>query len=118
MKAKKITYWISTVLISAMMAAVAIAYLTKQPKMMAAFASLGYPPYFPQILGIAKLFGAIALLVPGFRILKEWAYAGFVITFVSAFISHLEVGQNREAIAPVVALLLLAISYWTRPPNR
>jgi hypothetical protein len=113
MKAKKVIYWGSTFLIAVMMAAVAVAYLVHQPKMMAAFSSLGYPDYFPNILGIAKLLGAVALLTPRFPTLKEWAYAGFTFTFVGAFISHLAMGQDREAVAPVIALLLLATSYFT-----
>jgi len=101
-----------------MMAAVGVAYLSHNPKMMAAFDSLGYPKYFSNILGVAKLLGAIALLVPGFPTLKEWAYAGFTFTFVGAFISHLEMNQNQEAVPPVVALLLLAASYFTLESRR
>jgi hypothetical protein len=118
MKTKKITYWISTILISIFMAAVAIAYLTGQPQMNSAFLSLGYPPYFQNILGVAKLLGVIALLVPGASLLKEWAYAGFTFTFIGAFISHLMVNQNQQAIMPVIALIILAISYFTRPASR
>ena len=115
---KKILYWISTLLISAFMLFVAFSYLTHQPKMMAAFTSLGYPGYFPNILGIFKILGVIALLVPGFLRLKEWAYAGFTFTFIGAFISHLAVGQNHEALMPLVALGLLAVSYFTSPLSR
>ena len=118
MKTKLVIYWISTLLISALMAFAAYAYLSHQPKVMNAFSSLGYPGYFPTMLGIAKIFGVIALLVPGFPVLKEWAYAGFTFTFIAAFISHLTMGQNQQAIAPVVAFILLAISYGTRPAMR
>jgi hypothetical protein len=62
--------------------------------------------------------GVIALLVPGFALLKEWAYAGFTFTFIGAFISHLTMNQNQEALMPVVALALLAISYFLRPASR
>jgi hypothetical protein len=115
---KTILYWVSTLMLSAFMLFVAFAYLTHQPKMMAAFTSLGYPSYFPDILGVAKILGVIALLVPGFPRLKEWAYAGFTFTFIGAFISHLAVGQNQEALMPLVALGLLAISYFTSPASR
>jgi hypothetical protein len=60
----------------------------------------------------------IALLVPGFLILKEWAYAGFTFTFIGAFISHLAMNQNQEAIMPVIAFVVLAISYFMRPASR
>jgi hypothetical protein len=115
---KKIIYWISTVLISVFMLFVAVAYLDHQPKMMAAFASLGYPSYFPNLLGIFKILGVIALLSPGFPILKEWAYAGFTFTFIGAFVSHLAVNQNQEAMMPLITLILLAASYFTRPATR
>jgi hypothetical protein len=118
MKTKQVIYWISTILVCAMMAMVAFAYLTNQPKMAEAFSSLGYPPYFQDILGVAKLLGVIALLAPGFALLKEWAYAGFTFTFIGAFISHLAVGQNQEALMPVIALVLLGLSYSLRPANR
>jgi hypothetical protein len=118
MNAKKIIYWVSTVLTCGMMTAVAVAYLVREPKMIAGFESLGYPAYFPDILGVAKLLGVVALLIPGFKVLKEWAYAGFVFTFTGALISHLAMGQNHEAMLPVISLVLLAISYWTRPANR
>jgi uncharacterized membrane protein YphA (DoxX/SURF4 family) len=118
MNAKKIIYWISTLLICAMMAAVGVAYLMHVPKMDAAFASLGYPLYFQNMLGVAKLLGVIALLAPGFPLLKEWAYAGFTFTFIAAFISHLVAHQNQEAVGPVIALLLLIASYCLRPASR
>jgi len=115
---KNFFYWTSTVLISAFMAFVASAYLSHQPKMMMAFSSLGYPSYFPKILGIFKILGAVALLVPRFPRLNEWAYAGFTFTFIGAFVSHLAMGQNQEALMPLITLIVLATSYFTRPFSR
>ncbi len=118
MNAKAFVYWIATILICAMMAFSAFAYLTHAPKMMAGFASLGYPEYFPIILGVFKVLGVLALLAPRFALLKEWAYAGFTFTFIGACASHLAVGQHKEAVAPVIAFVLLAISYVLRPATR
>ena len=118
MKAKIVTYWIATILISAFMAFVAFSYLSHEPKMMSAFASLGYPTYFPMILGIAKILGALALLVPGFPRLKEWAYAGFTFTFIGAIWSHLAADQNKEALMPLASLVVLTISCLCRPAER
>jgi hypothetical protein len=115
---KRIIYWITTLLVSAMMGFSAFAYLTHQPMMTRGFADLGYPPYFQNILGVAKVLGVLVLLSPGLKRLKEWAYAGFVITFISAFVSHMEMGEQPKAAAPVVALVVLLISYFTRPPGR
>jgi hypothetical protein len=118
MNAKIITYWICTALVCVMMTLAAVMYLTHNPHVMESFATLGYPAYFPNILGIAKLLGVVALLVPRFALLKEWAYAGFTITFVSAFISHVVSNDAGHAAPSVVALVLLAISYFLRPPSR
>jgi len=88
-------------------------YLTSE-QMSAAFHHLGYPDYFRIELAIAKLLGAAALLLPIPARIKEWAYAGFGITFVSAFIAHTSSGDPMAAAAaPVIALLVLAGSYVT-----
>lgn len=118
MKAKHVTYWIATVLMCAFMAFISYAYLSHDPKMMSGFASLGYPSYFPMILGIAKILGIVALLVPGLPHLKEWAYAGFTFTFIGAIFSHLSSHQGQAALLPLISLLVLAISYATRPADR
>lgn len=118
MSGKTVAYWIVTLLFSAFMAYNAFAYLSRDPKMAAAMASLGYPSYFPIILGIAKILGVIAILVPGAPRTKEWAYAGFTFTMIGAFFSHLASGQQREAAVPLLAMLVMAISYLLRPPMR
>jgi hypothetical protein len=118
MNAKHVTYWIATVLVSAFMAFVSFAYFRHDPKMMSAFSTLGYPSYFPMILGFAKVLGIVALLVPGLPHLKEWAYAGFTFTFIGAIFSHVESGQQPAALLPLISLVVLAISYVTRPADR
>jgi len=96
----------------------AYAYLSREPRMSAAMSSLGYPSYFPMILGIAKVLGVIAILVPGAPRTKEWAYAGFTFTMLGAFFSHIASGQRHEAAMPMVMLVVMAISYLLRPPLR
>jgi hypothetical protein len=118
MRAKTAAYWVATLLFSLLMAYDAYAFLSHDPKMSAAMASLGYPPYFPLILGVAKLLGVIAILVPEAPRTKEWAYAGFTFTLLGAFFSHLASGQQRQAVMPLLALVLMAISYLLRPPMR
>jgi DoxX-like family len=107
-----IVYWLSTGLLSLMMLYSVYAYLTS-PAMVDAFHHLGFPDYFRKELAIAKGLGVIALLLPGGGRLKEWAYAGFSISFVSAVIAHLSSGDGAEAAAPVVALVLLSASLST-----
>lgn len=118
MKAKIVTYWIATLLLSAFMAFAAFSYLSQDPKMTSGFASLGYPSYFPIILGVAKILGVIALLVPGLPRMKEWAYAGFTFTFLGAIWSHVAMNQYSAALMPAMSLVVLAISCAYRPADR
>ena len=111
MKAMKIMYWISTGLLSVMMLFSAYAYIT-QPQMAQGFAHLGFPGYFRIELAIAKVIGIAVLLLPVNARIKEWAYAGFGITFISAFIAHSASGDPVSMrIMPVIALALLSVSY-------
>jgi len=112
MKTNKIIYWISTAFLSLFMLFSAYSYLTN-PDMKAAFVHLGFPSYFRVELAIAKILGSLALLVPMVpALLKQFAYAGFTITFVSAFVAHTSSGDPMSvAIMPVIALAILAVSY-------
>jgi uncharacterized membrane protein YphA (DoxX/SURF4 family) len=112
MKATKITYWVTTVIVSIMMFYSAYAYLT-QDAMVQAFHHLGYPDYFRVELAIGKVLGAILLIVPVSAKIKEWVYAGFVITFVSAFIAHTASGDPvNYRVMPVIFLVLMLVSYF------
>jgi hypothetical protein len=116
--ARKVAYWVSTGLVAAMSLFAAFAYLSGNPQAVQGFAHVGYPQQLRIILGIAKPLGAIALIVPGMVKLKEWAYAGFTFAWISAFIAHYLAKDGAIAFAPLVNLLILAISYLTRPANR
>jgi len=116
--ARTITYWVTTGLIAALSLFAAFSYLTASPQAVEGFTKVGYPQQLRVILGIAKLLGAIALLVPGFPRLKEWAYAGFTFAWISAVIAHYLAKEGPKAVAPVILLVLLVISYATRPANR
>ena len=115
---RKVAYWASTGIISALMCFAAFSYLSGDPKAVQGFALAGYPQQLRIILGIAKPLGVIALLVPGFIKLKEWAYAGFTFAWICAVVAHYSMGQKAEAIFPIVLLVLLFVSYTTRPANR
>jgi hypothetical protein len=120
MKAR-LGYLVSTGLFSAMMLASALAYLTGSAQMVQAFRHLGYPDYFRLMLGMAKIVGILALVVPQVpRLIREWAYAGFVITMVAAFISHAASGDPLARLAmPLAALGLVTISraLWRPAPR-
>src|SRR6266480_6710024 len=109
--ARKLAYWASTGLVAAMSLFAGFAYLSGSPQAVQGFAHVGYPQQLRIILGIAKPLGVIALLVPGFLKLKEWAYAGFTFAWICAFVAHYSAGQKFEAITPLVLLVLLGVSY-------
>ena len=116
--ARKIIYWTTTGVIALLSLFAAFTYLSASPEAVRGFTQVGYPQQLRIILGIAKLLGAITLLVPGFARLKEWAYAGFTFAWISAFVAHYLAKDGPRAFMPVVLLPLLCVSYLTRPSNR
>jgi uncharacterized membrane protein YphA (DoxX/SURF4 family) len=116
--ARKIIYWASTGLLAAMAAFAAFTYLSGNPQIAQSFTHVGYPQQLRIILGIAKLLGAITLVVPGFPRLKEWAYAGFTFAWISAHIAHHLAKDGAEQYIPLVLLAILIISYVTRSASR
>ncbi|SRR5690554_2091349 len=110
MKTLNITYYISTGLISLAMAFSTFAYLSN-PDLKVAFQHLGFPDYFRIELAIAKGLAAIALWVP-VRLVREVAYIGLSISFVSAFIAHLVMGDSMvHTVYPLIVLVILCVSY-------
>src|SRR5262245_16050818 len=111
-KAKTIVYWIATALFCLQMSFTAYAQLCL-PQVAEAFTHLGFPAYFRVELSWAKVLGVMLLLAPVPARLKEWAYAGFAITLVSALIAHLSVGDGPEAWGWAAATgLLWGLSYF------
>jgi VIT1/CCC1 family predicted Fe2+/Mn2+ transporter len=115
--ARKIVYWGSTA-IACLALLASLSYLTGSEQVVAGFAKAGYPQYLRIILGIAKPVAAIVILLPGFALLKEWAYAGVTFALVMATISAYVSEGPMKWILPLILLALVAISYFTRPPNR
>ena len=112
MKKNKIIFWISTGILGAMMLFTAYGYLTSE-EMKGAFVHLGFPGYFRIELAIAKIIGALVLLIPAVhKEIKDMAYVGFAITFISAFIAHTSSGDPLSvAIMPVIFLGILIVSF-------
>jgi hypothetical protein len=103
---------VATGLIVAVMSLSGVANLVRPERVTVMLHHLGYPEYFPAILGTAKLLGVVAFALPGTRRLKEWAYAGFTFDLLAALVSHLAVHDGIADTAGVLALLLvLAVSY-------
>jgi len=112
MKKISITYYVATGLLSLAMAFSTFAYLAN-PAIKAGFQHLGFPDYFRIELGIAKGLAAIALWLP-FRLAKEVAYIGLSISFVSAFIAHVAVGDPTSVfVTPLIVFTVLVVSYVT-----
>ncbi|UPT69057.1 MAG: DoxX family protein [Sphingobacteriales bacterium JAD_PAG50586_3] len=92
MKATKITYWVSTVLFAGFMAFTAIPNILGNADSVGLFTSLGFPLYMQGFIGMAKLLGSIALLVPAFPRIKEWAYAGLFFDLSGAMYAVMALG--------------------------
>lgn len=111
MKKNKIIYWITTSLAMLMGGVSGFLYLFL-PQMKEAFQLMGFPDYFRIELAIAKIIGLFVILLPQVPAkFKEWAYTGFGIVFISAIVAHTVVQGFATAIAPIVVLVLLSVSY-------
>ncbi len=115
---RKVIYWVSTGVLAAFSAFAAVTYLLGSPQAIQGFAHVGYPQHLRIILGIAKFLGAIALVVPGFPRLKEWSYAGFTFAWISAHVAHHLAKDGPEQFIPLILLVILFVSYVTRPASR
>ena len=115
---RKIAYWGATALVSLALLG-SLTYLTGSEQVVAGFAKAGYPQHLRIVLGIAKPVAAIVLLLPGFALLKEWAYAGVTFALTMAFLSAYLSGDGAKTWSlPLLLLALLAVSYVTRPASR
>jgi uncharacterized membrane protein YphA (DoxX/SURF4 family) len=122
MNTRKIAYWTTTILVAFFMTGgvAQIAQYRANPR--GVVPELGYPMYFFAILGIWKVLGAIAILVPRFPRLKEWAYAGIFFDLTGAAASCAWVGgygaYGFHVIAPLLIAGLLVASWALRPESR
>jgi uncharacterized membrane protein YphA (DoxX/SURF4 family) len=122
----KIIYWIATIWLCLGMLSTGTLQLFKAkadgalaPPGVFGITHLGYPVYFLAILGVWKVLGVVALLIPKFPLLKEWAYAGFFFAMSGAVFSHIAVDDPVKEIIPSSLLLVLTVvSWYFRPANR
>ena len=125
-KSNKLIYWISTIWLASGMLSTGALQLFKMkaegavaPPGVYGITRLGYPIYFLTILGIWKILGVVALLIPRFPLLKEWAYAGFFFAMSGAVFSHIALGDSISEIFPSMLLLVLTVvSWYFRPADR
>ena len=118
-KRNKIIYWIATLWLALGMTSTGIVQLIKMQEDVEKITHLGYPVYFLTILGIWKILGVVAILIPKYALLKEWAYAGFFFSMSGAIFSHIALADPMSEIFPSLLLLVLtAISWYFRPDDR
>lgn len=121
-KKPKITYWIATIWLALGMVSTGAVQLLKANEGQGGaevLTHLGYPVYLLTLLGISKLLGTVAVLIPKFPLLKEWAYAGFFFVMTGAIFSHLAVGDPIKGIfSSLLLLVLTVVSWYFRPPSR
>ena len=118
-KRNKIIYWIATIWLALGMLSTGIVQLIKMKEEKDLMIHLGYPAYFLTILGAWKVLGVIAILIPKFPVLKEWAYAGFFFAMSGAVFSHIVLGDEaKDFFGPGLLLLLTVVSWYFRPAGR
>lgn len=104
-KTINLTYWISTILFVLLMIFASIGGLQpSEDAIQLIHDNLGYPVYFIPFISVAKLIGCVAILIPGFNRIKEWAYAGLFFDLVAAVYSGLAVNGFDP--------LMLTLSVW------
>ena len=118
-KRKLIWYWIITVILSFCIFSGGLAQALLVKGVIQGFKPLGYPTYFISLIGIWKMLGVIAILIPKFKLLKEWAYVGIFFTMTGAVISHIASNDvSVQIIAPVVLAVFTVLSWYLRPASR
>jgi hypothetical protein len=108
MKKTKIIYWSSTILFAAFMAFSAIPDILMDPEAVKFITQLGYPDYFIPFIGVAKLLGCIAILIPGFKKIKEWAYAGLIFDLIGAVYSLLMTNGFEMGMLMMIPIFAIA----------
>jgi uncharacterized membrane protein len=119
-KRNKIIYWITTGFLAFGMLAQGLAQIFHTKGYVEIInVHLGYPLYFLNIIGVWKILGVIAILIPGFKLVKEWAYAGFFFVMSGALFSHIASSDPlKEEVPALVLLILIVVSWYFRPTDR
>ena len=112
-------YWVFTLWIALESLWAGVTDILHAPPLFGILLHLGYPPHFGTMLGVWKLLGAVALLLPRYPLLKEWAYAGMFFDFSAAVVAHASAGDGVVwYIGPVLSIGALIASWYLRPPSR
>lgn len=118
-KRNRVLYWVFTLWLSLGMASTGIVQLLRMKSEVDLMSGLGYPIYFLSILGVWKILGVVAILIPKYPLLKEWAYAGFFFAMSGAVFSHIVSDHSiGEILRPLSLLVLTLLSWYFRPLYR
>ncbi len=118
-KRDKIIYWVATLWLALGMTSTGIVQLLKVEEEVNRMTQLGYPEYILTLIGTWKILGVVAVLMPRFPLLKEWAYAGFFFNMSGAIFSHIMMGSEpTELFGPTLLVVLTVVSWYFRPPSR
>ena len=119
-KRNKIIYWIATALLAFGMLGSGFAQVFHAKEMVDLVVPLGYPLYFLNIIGAWKILAVIVILLPGFKLAKEWAYAGLFFVMTGALLSHLASGDYsiKDLIGPIMQTIFIILSWYFRPSDR
>jgi DoxX-like family len=111
MKKIKVLYWTTTVLAMGTGASSGYMYFSS-PFMIGVFKHLELPDYFRIELGLLKVLGSLSILIPVIPArIKEWAYFGFGITFLSGTIAHMAIDGISKSFFPLIPFFFLVLSY-------
>jgi DoxX-like family len=112
-------YWLATAVVVGELGLGGIWDIARIPFVRDLAVHLGYPSYFLVLLGIWKMLGAVALLIPRHPLLKEWAYAGAFFTYTGAIVSHLTTGYDRGEVVLLALFTAATVVSWAlRPASR
>lgn len=118
-KRNKIIYWVATIWLSLGMLSTGAVQLLNLKEENEYIVKLDYPSYILPMLGVCKVLAVVALLVPRFPLVKEWAYAGLFFMMAGALFSHAAAGDTaKEFFGPSLLLVLILISWYFRPADR
>ncbi len=119
-KRNKIIYWVATGLLAFGMLQSGILAVLGVKAWIDLVTGLGYPAYFLTLIGAWKILGVIAILIPRFKLLKEWAYAGFFFAMSGAIVSHLASGDYsvKAIVGPFFQIVFIVLSWYFRPASR
>jgi hypothetical protein len=116
---KRAAYWVCTALVAFFIGSGGLAYAMQVPDVVQGVVALGFPVHFIVLLGAWKVLGSVAILVPGFPLLKEWAYTGIIFDLTGAASASIaNGGEWWHAAAPLSIAVLVAASWALRPESR